>query len=165
MVEYRVRIGEQELALQVGENGQISIGGEIHPIQILQLDDHEFLVRHGSVQHRLAVVRQGGGFFLVTEGLTLEAAIESPRERLIREHARERGMEHARAEIHAPMPAMVVRIEVSEGETVTAGQGLVVLEAMKMENELRAPRDGVVKAVHASPGSAVEKGALLMLLE
>jgi len=165
VVDYRVIIGEQVLELQVGENGQISIGGQMRQVQILQLDDHEFLVCDGSIQHRMAVVRQGSGFLVVTEGLTLEATVESPRDRLIREHARERGLEHTRAEIHAPMPAMVVRIEVSEGESVSAGQGLVVLEAMKMENELRAPRDGVVKAIRARPGSAVEKGALLMLLE
>jgi biotin carboxyl carrier protein len=165
VVEYRVRIGDRELALSVGKNGQILIDGEVRPVEILQIDEHEFLVTSAPHQHRMALVRQGTGYVVVTEGMTLEAVVESPRERLIREHAHERSIEHARAEIHAPMPAMVVRVEVSEGEAVSAGQGLLVLEAMKMENELRAPRDGIIKAIHARPGNAVEKGALLMLLE
>ncbi|MGH7699797.1 MAG: acetyl-CoA carboxylase biotin carboxyl carrier protein subunit [Gemmatimonadales bacterium] len=64
----------------------------------------------------------------------------------------------------APMPGLVVRLEVREGQRVEAGAGLVVVEAMKMENELRAPRAGVVAAVHARVGQAVEKGAALVTL-
>jgi pyruvate carboxylase subunit B len=58
-----------------------------------------------------------------------------------------------------------VRVNVQVGEQVSAGQGLVVMEAMKMENELRAPAPGTVKAVHAAPAMAVEKGAILVELE
>jgi pyruvate carboxylase subunit B len=56
-------------------------------------------------------------------------------------------------------------VNVEIGESVSAGQGLVVMEAMKMENELRAAGDGKVKAVHAKAGEAVDKGALLVELE
>ena len=65
----------------------------------------------------------------------------------------------------APMPGLVVRVEVAAGQRVDAGAGLVVVEAMKMENELRAPRAAVVAAVHVAPGQAVEKGAPLVTLE
>jgi pyruvate carboxylase subunit B len=62
------------------------------------------------------------------------------------------------------MPGLVVRVSVAVGDTVSAGQGLVVVEAMKMENELRASAAGVVTAVLAVPGHVVEKGALLVEL-
>ena len=62
------------------------------------------------------------------------------------------------------MPGMILRLEVEEGQAVTRGVGLVVLEAMKMENEIRAPEDGVVVRIHAEPGRAVEKGAPLVEL-
>lgn len=64
--------------------------------------------------------------------------------------------------LKAPMPGLVVRVLAEVGQRVQAGAGLVVLEAMKMENELRAASDGVVKAVHAVPGKAVEKGQVLV---
>jgi len=67
--------------------------------------------------------------------------------------------------VRAPMPGLVVRIEVAEGQQVDAGAGLVVVEAMKMENELRAPRPSVVAAVHVGVGQTVEKGAPLVTLE
>ena len=65
----------------------------------------------------------------------------------------------------APMPGLVVRIEVAAGQPVEAGAGLVVVEAMKMENELRATAAGTVRSVEVSAGTAVEKGALLVALE
>ena len=63
------------------------------------------------------------------------------------------------------MPGLIVRVGVKPGDEVRAGQGLIVMEAMKMENELRAVAAGRVKAVLAQPGMAVEKGALLVELE
>jgi biotin carboxyl carrier protein len=71
----------------------------------------------------------------------------------------------APAPLLAPMPGMIVRVHVQVGDRVQPGQGLVVMEAMKMENELRAQAAATVKAVMAQPGSAVEKGALLIELE
>jgi pyruvate carboxylase subunit B len=60
---------------------------------------------------------------------------------------------------------MVVRVEVAPGMDVTAGQGLVIVEAMKMENELRAPGPARVRAVHVKPGMAVEKDTVLVSFE
>lgn len=66
------------------------------------------------------------------------------------------------AVLKAPMPGLVVRVLVEPGQTVAAGQGLVVLEAMKMENELKAGGPGVVDQISARAGEAVEKGAQLV---
>ena len=69
------------------------------------------------------------------------------------------------AKVQAPMPGRIVRVLVAAGQEVAAGQGLVVIEAMKMENELRAPRAGRVREVAAAEGQAVETGAPLVVLE
>lgn len=66
--------------------------------------------------------------------------------------------------VKAPMPGLVVRVEVTEGQAVELGEGLVVVEAMKMENELRASHKGVVEAVHVKAGDRVEKGTALVTL-
>jgi len=67
--------------------------------------------------------------------------------------------------IKAPIPGLVVKVLVEEGAEVAAGQTLVILEAMKMENELRAVRGGVVKSVLAAAGQRVEQNAPLIVLE
>ena len=66
--------------------------------------------------------------------------------------------------MRAPMPGLVVRVEVAVGQRVEVGAGLVVVEAMKMENELRAQRAGVVETVHVAAGQTVDKGASLITL-
>jgi biotin carboxyl carrier protein len=65
----------------------------------------------------------------------------------------------------APMPGKVVRVLVKAGDTVTARQAMVVVEAMKMENELRASRDGTVTEIQVSEGMSVEAGALLLVIQ
>jgi biotin carboxyl carrier protein len=65
----------------------------------------------------------------------------------------------------APMPGLVVKVEVEVGQAVKAGQGVIVVEAMKMENELKAPADGVVASIAVQPGQTVDKGATLLVLE
>jgi pyruvate carboxylase subunit B len=68
------------------------------------------------------------------------------------------------ATMRAPMPGLVVRVHAAPGQRVEAGAGLVVVEAMKMENELRAPHAGAVETVHVAVGQTVEKGAPLVTL-
>jgi biotin carboxyl carrier protein len=75
------------------------------------------------------------------------------------------GHAHGDQPVVAPMPGRVVRVLVSPGEAVAARQGVVVVEAMKMENELRAPKAGRVKEVAVEPGASVEAGRVLVVIE
>ena len=72
---------------------------------------------------------------------------------------------HLDIEVRSPMPGMVVRCEVKEGEKIAAGDGLLILEAMKMENEIRAIKEGTVKKILVFDRQVVEKGELLLLIE
>ena len=67
-------------------------------------------------------------------------------------------------QVTAPMPGTVLRLDVKEGQTVRRGDVLVVLEAMKMENEIPAPRDGVIAQIAVQKGSTVDTGTLLVVL-
>ncbi len=88
---------------------------------------------------------------------------------VLQEAARGSAAAHKKASgpsrVTAPMPGKVVRLLVEAGQEVAAGAGLLVMEAMKMENELRAPRAGRVQSVAAREGLAVETGALLVVIE
>lgn len=72
---------------------------------------------------------------------------------------------HGEQPVVAPMPGRVVRVLVSPGDEVALSQGVVVVEAMKMENELRAPKGGRVKNVSVAPGASVEAGRVLVVIE
>jgi acetyl/propionyl-CoA carboxylase alpha subunit len=73
--------------------------------------------------------------------------------------------DHAGGRVEVPMPGKVIAIEVAVGDTVTRGQGLVVVEAMKMENEVKAPCAGRITHIAVAPGAQLEKGALLLEIE
>ncbi len=68
-------------------------------------------------------------------------------------------------QVAAPIPGLITSVAVAVGAEVAAGEQLLVLEAMKMENEITAPMSGTVAAVHVSPGEPVEKGTPLVVLE
>lgn len=125
-----------------------------------------YLLTVGGTLHRLAVQNgEGRGQYSIwTDAHRFEVEAIDERRRAIREMTG-RGSAHAGpAPLVAPMPGLVVRINVQPGDQVQAGQPLVVMEAMKMENELRSTASGIVKAIRIQPGAAVEKGAVLVEL-
>jgi biotin carboxyl carrier protein len=75
------------------------------------------------------------------------------------------GAEAGPQKIKAPMPGKIVRIMVAEGDEVKSGQGVIVMEAMKMQNEMKSPKDGKVQKIVASEGSAVNAGDTLAIIE
>jgi biotin carboxyl carrier protein len=105
---------------------------------------------------------------VVVGGWRVEVEIESERRASLRERARRSRAETARGgptDVQAIIPGRIVSVSVVPGDPVEAGQQLLVVEAMKMQNELRAPRDGVVSSVAVGAGGTVEVGDLLVVLE
>ncbi|MGH7458520.1 MAG: biotin/lipoyl-containing protein [Longimicrobiaceae bacterium] len=105
-----------------------------------------------------------GSWRIVHRGVPYRVVVVDERARAIREMVGEKAVEEKKS-VTAPMPGLVVKVEVEEGEEVKRGQGVVVIEAMKMENELKSAADGVVAQVLVSDGETVEKGAVLVVLE
>jgi biotin carboxyl carrier protein len=106
-----------------------------------------------------------GRWALTPKGERWEMEVLDERTRHIRSLAGGGEQRRAAGVLKAPMPGLVVRVQVQPGEKVAAGAPLVVLEAMKMENELKAGAPGVVKSVRVAPGEAVEKGQVLVEFE
>jgi biotin carboxyl carrier protein len=126
-------------------------------------------IRHllfGPESRAVVMERRGPGEWLLgMAGMRYEVSVVDERTRHLQRLTESGERRAGQLTLRAPMPGLVVRILAAPGQTVDAGQGLVVLEAMKMENELRATARGVVRAVQVSEGQAVEKGALLLEFE
>lgn len=112
--------------------------------------------------HALALTRQPDGWTVGVSGDVWSADVVDERTRALREMTGAGPRQGAGGSVKAPMPGLVLRLEVAVGDTVRAGQGLVVLEAMKMENEIKAVGAGVVRTIHVAAGQAVEKGTVLL---
>ncbi|MGD8280840.1 MAG: biotin/lipoyl-binding protein [Gemmatimonadota bacterium] len=103
-----------------------------------------------------------GMWSLRLRGVPIEAEVIDERTRVIREMAGVGAGAAGPSPVVASMPGLVLRVEVSEGDEVTEGQGIAIVEAMKMENELRAAAAGVVSKVLVREGEAVEKDQVLV---
>ena len=128
------------------------------PVRIVTVDDavHRMVLRERASR---------GRYRLWLDGHRYEVEALDSRARAIRDMQASAGHQAGPAPLVAPMPGIIVQLRVKVGDMIAAGDGLVVMEAMKMENELRAIAAGRVRAVHVSVGVVVEKGALLVELE
>jgi biotin carboxyl carrier protein len=166
-MKYFVRVnGEEHEVLLDGEG--VHMDGDDIAAQVIPIDGTPVrMVTLGNEVHRV-VVRPGatrGAYTLWLDGYRFEVEALDERMRTIRELSGASAGPKGPAPIIAPMPGLVVRINAKVGDQVQAGQGLVVMEAMKMENELRAQAAGTVKSILVTTGTAVEKGMLLIELE
>ena len=125
------------------------------------------MVRIGDGVYRVLARRRAhaGQYTIQVAGFRFEVEALDERTRAIRQLAGAAAKPIGPASLTAPMPGLVARVLVQPGDRVQAGQGVVVIEAMKMENELRATTARVVRAVRVTAGSAVEKGTVLVEFE
>lgn len=138
----------------------------------VQADLHK--VRGTALQHllldgrsfTLVLREEGRGLWGVhVDGRRAQAEVMDERERAIREMTGRGAQPRGPKPVRAPMPGLVVRLDVEAGQLVRAGQGVVIVEAMKMQNELKAETGGVVSRILVKPGQPVEKGAVLVEFE
>jgi biotin carboxyl carrier protein len=166
-VKYFVRVGDSELELSL-EGDEVRVEGTTAVARLTDVEGTPVrMLTVGDEVHRIVVRPAGarGRYTIWVDGFRHEVEALDERMRAIRALSGATAGPTGPAPLVAPMPGMIVRVHVQAGDRVHAGQGLVVMEAMKMENELRAQAEATVKAVLAQPGSAVEKGALLIELE
>jgi biotin carboxyl carrier protein len=149
--------------VRAGADGRFTVRLDGRPVEVDVHDagPHAMSLIVDGRAHEVMIERRPGGYRVVLRGQVLDVALVEG----ARGAAAPRRPAGGPARVQAPMPGKLVRVLVSAGQDVGAGQGLVVMEAMKMENELRATAAGTVRSVEVAPGTAVEKGTLLVGLE
>jgi biotin carboxyl carrier protein len=116
----------------------------------------------GSESESRSNATLGRTISLGIDGTTYHIRVDDERSRMARSLVVDRRSAGGSYLVKAPMPGLITRIEVNSGAEVDTGTGLLVLEAMKMENEIRSQKRGKVGTIHVEVGKAVEKGELLM---
>ena len=147
-----VDVRDTELGLVATVDGEVMALGEVRA-----LADGVFVLARGERRETFHCVRQGDAIHLVWRGRAY--VVEEETEAVRAAHR------HLGGGLEAPMPGKVIKVAVEPGRAVAKGDELVVVEAMKMENAIRAPRDGTVKSVAARVGDMVSPGVVLVELE
>ncbi len=163
-MRWSARIGEQvrhlELTRMAGDELRASVDGRQYRLNCTEPQPQVFSILEGGTSHEAVVHITQGRCRVRLDGRLFEVVTEQPR----RGKARE-SIAGEQSQIRAVMPGRVLRVMVEQGQTVQARQGLVVVEAMKMENEITSPRAGVAKEIRVAPGRTVEAGDLLVVIE
>jgi pyruvate carboxylase subunit B len=166
-VKYFVSVAGKEVVVELDGERILVDGAPIASAHLSTLPGTP--IRHlvlDGASHALAIEALGRGSWAVgLRGERFEVEVVDERTRHIRSLTGGGQKAKGPATLKAPMPGLVVRITVEEGQRLAAGAPVAVLEAMKMENELRAPAGVVVKAIKVKPGQAVEKGQVLVEFE
>jgi pyruvate carboxylase subunit B len=163
---YHVRVGGRDFQVELRPGG-VWVDGEAVEVDLAHVGGTPVrsLLLDGASYRFVASRRGPGEWDLHVGGRRLRAEVVDERTRVIREMTAVAAGPAGPTPVRAPMPGMVVRVEVAEGDGVRAGQGVVIIEAMKMENELCAEGAGVVVGVRVREGQAVEKDQILVDIE
>src|ERR1700722_5541812 len=167
-MQYLATIDGKEHALEIEELAnagtfEISLGGKKISADLRRAGATSFSIVVGNRSFDLDVIRQGDEFVVSSRAGVTRLTLEDARRRATQTRgAREMS---GKAQMRAMMPGRVLSVAVTVGDQVEAQQGVLVIEAMKMENELKSPKAGKVIEVKVTAGQTVEKGELLIVIE
>jgi biotin carboxyl carrier protein len=140
----------------------------ISKLDAVAVDRNSFHILHQNTPYKAQIVSANfhqKKYTVVVNGNSYTVMIEDELDQLIKEMGFETAGTKQVNEIKAPMPGLILEINVEVGQKVKENDPLLILEAMKMENSFHSPREGVIKLITVSKGDAVEKGQLLIVFE
>jgi acetyl/propionyl-CoA carboxylase alpha subunit len=164
-MKYIVTIGDQEFAMQVNQEGEVTVNDTPHAVDIQRVGNeglHSLIVDGKS--YDIFVEEQDQDFLIVVGGDLFEVSVQDERTRRLAGLRRSPVAPVGEVLIKAPMPGVVTEVPVAEGQPVEASDIVVVLESMKMQNEFKSPRAGVVHNVRVKAGDQVDQGQIMVTI-
>lgn len=165
-MKYTAIINDQTYEIKVGSDNTVTVDGKTYKVDLRSIDgnaQYSLLLDNNSWE--ALVDRNGDEYRILIGGELNVVLVQDERTRKMAKVEGKQAVSTGEAIIKAPMPGLVRGVNVKVGDSVNARQGVVILEAMKMENELRTPRAGVVREVRVKAGDAVEQGQVLVVIK
>ena len=164
-MKYQATVNGRTFEIEINADGQILVDDEPRSIDFRELREGELyslLVDHLSYE---AVVEERDDLYhVLMAGDLYEVKVTDERSRRLASAFMALGDASGEVAIRAPMPGLIVRMPIQEGQAVAKGDTVVILESMKMENELKAPRDGTIHRVSVRAGDNVEQNKVLVTI-
>ena len=165
-MNYVTRVGDESFEIRLGQEEEIIVDEQTHAASIESAGGpslYSLIVDNSS--YEVDVEERNGSYRILLLGELYTVQVDDERTRRAAQARPERQpSEEEEVAIKSPIPGLIFDVTVKEGQEVQAGDILVIVEAMKMENELRAPRAGVIQATHVAPGDSVDTGRVLVTI-
>ena len=166
MNELVAYINKKTKKIEISNDSEILINAEKIQFNLLSLDDKTHLLKVGDNFFETVAQKIDDDKYAVTvNGVLFEIEIRTSLQERAKKLLDARGATNHKREVKAPMPGMILKVNKQVGEEVNSGESVIILEAMKMENELRSPVSGKLKELFVKEGSPVEKGFKLFSIE
>jgi pyruvate carboxylase subunit B len=164
-MKYLATLHDQIIEIEINTEGEIMVDGERLSLDFQPVMGqlvYSLLLRGQS--YEASVQSTDDGWQVLLHGQLYQVKVEDERTRRLREASGAGDMPGGEFHLKAPMPGLIVAVPVEEGQEVNKGDDLVVLESMKMQNELKAPREGTITRVQVASGDSVEQNQVLVIL-
>jgi biotin carboxyl carrier protein len=162
-MKYVATLGEREILVEIPEEGAILVDGVPYDVDFESVSEHtvySLLVNNRSYEG--LVYPNEEGWQVLLHGSQYVLQVEDERERRLRASLGGGPPENVDYHLRAPMPGLIVAVPVKEGDTIAKGDVLIILESMKMQNELKSPRPGKIARLRVRPGDSVEQRDTLL---
>ena len=168
-MNYFVKVSGKEFRIEIGErhNGlPLSVNCKPYHTELKRVDsDNLFSLITDNRSYQLFFDEAENGYWVSVDGHKFFVELEDEKAHIIRGLIKSDEKPQELTEIKAPMPGLIIKLFAKENQLVKKGDGLVIIEAMKMENEIRANSDGAVMEVLVNEGDSVDKGTVLILMK
>jgi biotin carboxyl carrier protein len=165
-MKYIATLDDQTFEIEINAEDQITVDGESLSIDFRSVSGqpvYSLLVNGQSYEAYVQAAE--AGLEVLLQGQLHVVEVEDERHRKLRESSGGPAVHSGEFNLKSPMPGLIVAVPVVEGQAVVKGQDLVILESMKMQNELKAPRDGTIGRVRVRAGDSVEQNQVLITLD
>jgi biotin carboxyl carrier protein len=165
-MKYIATINEREYSVEILGDSYVSIDGKTFNVDLTSMNDQPvYSLLLDGLSYEALVSPSDDIWQVLIKGELYTVQVEDERERRLRAAGGAQMAENREYLLKAPMPGLVVAVPVEEGQEVEKGDVLVILESMKMQNELRSPRAGIVTRVRAQEGETVDQKETLLSVE
>jgi biotin carboxyl carrier protein len=166
MNDFVVSVNSSKLNVKVLNDNEITVDEEKYNYELLSIGEHSFLLRLNNKVYELTSEKLNSELFRVLiRGyhfeVTIRTALQEKAFKLLESSA---GLHH-HMNVKAPMPGLILKVRKKVGEQVELGESVIILEAMKMENDLKSPASGIITELKVTEGMPVEKNTLLFSIE
>lgn len=165
MSEFIVTIDNKKYSINTNHSNRVIVDKKECALDISQLSEHTFNVKiDNNVYHITSSKLDSNKYSFLIDGHYFESEVRTKLEEEAANLLNNKNSASGRRQIKSPMPGLILRINKNVGDTVQEGEPLILLEAMKMENEIRSPSSGKISEILIKEGKSVEKNQIILVI-